>query len=304
MIYDVIIIGSGPAAYTASIYCMRYLLKTLQLEGTKDIGGQLMKTTNIENFPGFQSISGYELIERMKSQAESLGVETIQREATKIEKKGSRFIVSTSESKYVSRSVIISTGSSPRTLNFEGSSEFWQKGISTCAVCDGSLPIFRNKTIIVIGGGDSAAEEALYLSKFASKVYILVRSDRLRMSKLSEKHIKEVKKIKIVYHTEVVKVSGKITMTSATIINNITNKKKKISAAGIFYAIGHVPNSEFVKDFVDLDEDGYIKAVRHQTNVEGCFAAGDVIDRTYRQAITAAASGCEASLECIKYLNF
>lgn len=303
--YDVVIIGSGPAGYTAGIYTARANLKTIILEG-KNPGGQLMTTTTIENFPGFESINGFELIERMKTQAEKAGCKTTQLDANKIEKQFNYFIVTDSSGKkHKGKSIILAMGAYPNKLDFVNSDKYWNKGISSCAVCDGALPMFRKQTIVVVGGGDSAMEEALFLSRFASKVIILVRANKLKASKVMIKKVEANEKIKIRYNNEVIEAHGTSGLESIVIINNKTNEKKKIHCAGLFYAIGHTPNSKLVAEFVELKATGYIKKLNGstQTSVPGIFVAGDVSDDIYRQAITAAASGCEAAIDCSKYLE-
>jgi thioredoxin reductase (NADPH) len=305
--YDVIIIGSGPAGYTAGIYTARSNLKSLILEG-KSPGGQLMTTTTIENFPGFESIDGFELMDRMKTQAVKNGCETQTVDVVRIEKHNDYFIIEDHESNsYKTKSIILAMGAYPNKLNFKNSDKYWNHGISSCAVCDGSLPMFRKQILVVVGGGDSAMEEALFLSKFASKVIILVRSDKLRASKAMIKKVESNDKIKIRFNNEVVEAIGneQDKLESIVIIDNKTGEKKKIYCAGLFYGIGHTPNSNLVKDMVELKSNKYIKKVDSstKTNISGIFAAGDVSDDIYRQAITAAASGCMAALDCFKYLE-
>jgi thioredoxin reductase (NADPH) len=307
--YDVIIIGSGPAGYTGGIYTARSNLHTLILEG-KNPGGQLMTTTTIENFPGFESIDGFDLIDRMKTQAEKAGCKTLQLDAIKLEKHMEYFIVTDSTGKiYSARSIILAMGAYPNKLNFVNSDKYWNKGISSCAVCDGALPMFRKQTIVVVGGGDSAMEQALFLARFATKVIILVRSDKLKASKHMIKKVESNEKIKIRYNNEVIEANGtgdldNDLLESIIIIDNITNEKKKIHCAGLFYGIGHTPNTHLVSDIVDLKKNKYIKKISgSKTSIDGIFTAGDVSDDIYRQAITAAASGCEAAIDCSKYLE-
>ena len=306
---DVIIIGSGPAGYTAGIYTARANLKSLILEG-KNPGGQLMTTTTVENFPGHESINGYELIDRMKTQAEKAGCKTLQLDAIKIEKHMEYFIVTDSmEKTHSARSIILAMGAYPNKLNFINSDKYWNKGISSCAVCDGALPMFRKQTIVVVGGGDSAMEEALFLSRFASKVVILVRSDKLRASKAMIKKVEANDKIKIRYNNEVIEATGtkdldNDLLESIIIIDNKTNEKKKIHCAGLFYGIGHTPNTQLVSNIIDLKPNKYIKKISgSKTSIDGIFTCGDVSDDNYRQAITAAASGCEAAIDCSRYLE-
>lgn len=303
--YDVIIIGSGPAGYTAGLYTSRSKLKTLILEGTKP-GGQLMTTTIIENFPGFESIDGFELIDKMKTQSINNGCETKMTDAIKITRKEDYFIIKdNNETNYKTSAIVVATGANPNKLEFKNSEKYWNHGISSCAVCDGGLPIFRNKPIVVVGGGDAAMEEALFLSKFASKVLILVRSDKLRASKVMIDKVEKNDKIKIKYNYEVIEAVGDKNLESIIVENNKTNEKRKINCAGLFYGIGHTPNSEIVKSLVELKKNKYIKKIDNstKTNIDGIFAAGDVSDDIYRQAITAAASGCMAGIDCIKYLE-
>jgi thioredoxin reductase (NADPH) len=305
--YQVIIIGSGPAAYTAGIYTARANLFTLILEG-KNPGGQLMTTTTIENYPGFESIDGFDLIDNMKKQAVKNGCETIGNQVIKIEKHSDYFIIMDhTDNLYKCKGIILATGAYPNKLNFKNSDKYWNHGISSCAVCDGALPIFRKQTIVVVGGGDSAMEEALFLSRFASKVIILVRSNKLRASKAMIKKVELNDKIKIRFNNEVIEANGDIegNLESIIIVDNSTEEKKKIHCAGLFYAIGHTPNSEIVKDIVKLKSNNYIEKVNGstKTNVPGIFAAGDVSDDIYRQAITAAASGCIAALDLSKYME-
>ncbi len=324
--YDVIIIGSGPAGYTAGIYSARANLRTIILEG-KNPGGQLMTTTTVENFPGFESIDGFELIERMKTQAEKSGCKTSQVQVVKLEKHPNHFIVTDETNKlYKSSSIILAMGAYPNKLNFINSDKYWNRGISSCAVCDGALPMFRKQTIVVVGGGDSAMEEALFLSRFASKVIILVRSDKLKASKAMIKKVESNDKIKIRYNNEVIEAHGASVVSekqkpqgasvvsgnnqddlleSIIILDNKTNEKKKIHCAGLFYAIGHTPNSKLVSDMVNLKSNGYINKEpgTSKTNIPGIFVAGDVSDDNYRQAITAAASGCVAAIDCTRYLE-
>lgn len=301
---DVIIIGSGPAGYTAGIYTARANLNTLILEG-KNPGGQLMTTTTIENFPGFESIDGFELIERMKSQAEKAGCKTIQLDANNIEKYNGNFIVTDNTGKpHSTSSIILAMGAYPNKLTFINSDKYWNKGISSCAVCDGALPMFRKKTIVVVGGGDSAMEEALFLSRFASKVIILVRSNKLKASMAMIKKVESNDKIKIRFNNEVIEAHGNDLLESIVIVDNRTNEKKKIHCAGLFYAIGHTPNVKLVSGLVDLRANKYIKKISGtKTSIPGIFTAGDVSDDIYRQAITAAATGCEAAIDCSRYLE-
>ena len=300
--YDIIIIGSGPAGYTGGLYSGRANMKTLLLEGEMP-GGQLTTTTDIENFPGFKAIGGYELMENMKEQAEHNGCECINETAINIEKKDGYFEIKTNKNIYSTKTIILAMGASAKKMDFKGSTEFWNKGISACAVCDGALPIFRKKTLVVIGGGDSAMEEATFLSRFASKVIILVRSNKLRASQAMIKKVTDNPKIEILFNHQIKEALGDNLIRK--IIVNDNDKDYEIECAGLFYAIGHNPNTDLVKDLVELKENKYIKRQDYtsRTNIPGIFAAGDIIDDVYKQAITAAGSGCIASLDAIRYIE-
>ena len=300
--YDIIIIGSGPAGYTGGLYSGRANMKTLLLEGEIP-GGQLTTTTDIENFPGFKEIGGYELMENMKEQAEYNGCECINETAINIEKKDGYFEIKTNKNTHSTKTIILAMGASAKKMDFKGSTEFWNKGISACAVCDGALPIFRKKTLVVIGGGDSAMEEATFLSRFASKVIILVRSNKLRASQAMIKKVTDNLKIEILFNHRIKEALGD-TLIRKIIVND-NDKDYEIECAGLFYAIGHNPNTDLVKDLVELKENKYIKRqdFTSRTNIPGIFAAGDIIDDVYKQAITAAGSGCMASLDAIRYIE-
>jgi thioredoxin reductase (NADPH) len=311
-IIDTIIIGSGPAGYTAGIYCGRSGLDTILFEGLKP-GGQMMNTTVIENFPGYDPINGYDLIEMMKNQAIKYKCVMKPLNVINITKESNYFkIKDSNDNNYNCKTIILAMGSNPNKLQFKNADQYWNKGISSCAVCDGPLPMFRNKKVVVVGGGDSAMEEALFLSKFAFKVIILVRSDKLKASKIMINKVLENKKIKIRYNEEVVEAFGDNSGLSSNddfleniiIHNTKENKRKRIYCAGLFYAIGQSPNVELVKDMVELDKNNYIKKINNSmTSMEGVFTAGDISDPHYRQAITAAASGCMAAMDTIKYLT-
>jgi len=307
ILYDVVIIGSGPAGYASGIYTSRANLKTLIIEGEL-AGGQLMTTTTIENYPGFNEITGEELMINMKKQAELNGCLTVANSAVEIKRNMEIFIVKDSlNNEYQSKTIILAMGASAKKLTFEGSDVYWNRGISACAVCDGALPFFRNKQIIVIGGGDTAMEEALYLSKFASRVIILVRSNKLRASGAMITKVKNNSKIEIRYNVEVIKAESneKNFLSKVFVKNNLSNTIEEINCGGLFFGIGHEPNTGLIKNIVELKSNGYIKKIDDttKTSVNGIFAAGDITDDKYRQAITAAASGCMAALDCIKYLE-
>lgn len=304
-----IIIGSGPAAYTAAIYTARANIKTVIYEGFKSgiVGGQLMTTTLVENYPGFPGgIMGPDLMGNMRKQAISLGTEMVSDDVVDVDFSNNPFSIIGDKVKMLCDALIIATGAEARRLDVEGTrdGEFWQKGVSSCAICDGALPIFRNRELFVIGGGDSAVEEALFLTKFASKVYIVHRRDRLKASSIMAKRAFDSDKVDIIWNSELVKASGDDVLKSITIKNNKTGEEKEMAAAGIFFAIGREPSTAFLKDKLSLDQGGYIitKGKSSLTNVEGVFAAGDVQDPVYCQAVTAAGSGCIAALDVKNWL--
>jgi len=338
---SVIIIGSGPAAYTAALYTARANLQPLILEGelsdTITPGGQLMTTTDIENFPGFPDpIGGDQLVNNMKEQASKFGAEYLQETVLKLEinpgknsncsdtnsngsdtnSNGSdntnsnsndkpEYKVYTRENQYTAKCIIIATGATAKKLIFENSEKFWMKGISACAVCDGALPMFRNQVLAVIGGGDTACEEATFLSKFGKNVIMLVRKDKMRASKIMQARVLANPKIKILYNSEVVSASGTDFLNSIKVFNGLDKNYTEYNVAGLFFAIGHQPASEFLDNQLALNSEGYIITDNNstKTSVPGIFAAGDVQDFKWRQAITAAASGCMAALECEHYLQ-
>jgi thioredoxin reductase (NADPH) len=311
---SLIIIGSGPAAFTAAIYAARANLQPIILEGelSEDMipGGQLMTTTDIENFPGFpEGIDGSELMDNMRKQALRFG-SIIKEETVKSVdlKTPGNFLVQTNSQSYTTKSIIVSTGAVAKRLNFEGSETFWMKGISACAVCDGALPMFRNKVLAVIGGGDTACEEATFLSKYGSTVLIFVRRDKMRASKIMQDRVLNNPKIKVIYDSEVVHAgSEKIgkNLGFVRVLNSKTEQTSEFEVSGLFFAIGHKPASDFLAGQVATNSEGYIVTSPNstQTSVPGVFAAGDVQDYKWRQAITAAGSGCMAALECEHYLQ-
>jgi len=307
---NIIIIGSGPAAHTAAIYAGRANLNPLIFEGMMAggvaAGGQLTTTTDVENFPGFpEGIQGPDLMLKMREQSIKCGarVETVT--VDKVDVKKSPFKVFASSKIAETKTLIIATGATAKRLNIEGEDRLWQKGISACAVCDGALPIFRNKVLVVIGGGDAAIEEATHLTKFASKVLMAVRRDVFRASKAMQKRAFDNEKIEILWNTNVLEAIGDKALTALKVRNNKTSEESTLEAGGLFYAIGHVPNTAFLENQLNLDETGYIKTTpgTTQTSVQGVFACGDVQDKVYRQAITAAGSGCMAALEAERYLS-
>jgi thioredoxin reductase (NADPH) len=305
----VIIIGSGPAAHAAGIYAARARLNPLMFEGEMAAGvaagGQLTTTTDVENYPGFKAIMGPDLMMKMREQSEHCGTEIVTKTIDKIDLNNGTITVFYQNNSIQTQSLIIATGATAKRLNILGEETFWQKGMSACAVCDGGLPIFRNKPLVVIGGGDSAVEEASYLTKFASKVYLLVRKDYLRASKAMQERVLNNPEIEILWNTEAIEAVGDALLSHVRIKNNKTNDENLLEANGLFYAIGHTPNTHFLDNQINLDESGYIvtNPGTTLTSVPGVFACGDVQDKTYRQAITAAGSGCMAALDSERYLS-
>ncbi|KAK9365762.1 hypothetical protein V1509DRAFT_598766 [Lipomyces kononenkoae] len=311
----VVIIGSGPAAHTAAIYLARAEIKPVLYEGMLAngiaAGGQLTTTTEIENFPGFPNgILGAELMDNMRAQSEKFGTEIITETVSRIDLSARPFKYWTEDNEdqepNTADTVIMATGASAKRLHIPGEETYWQSGISACAVCDGAVPIFRNKPLVVVGGGDSAAEEALFLTKYGSKVYVLVRRDKLRASNIMAKRLQSHPKVEILWNTAPVEAKGGDNglLSKLVIKSTKDDSASELEANGLFYAIGHVPATSIVKGQLETDEDGYIitKPGTAQTSVHGVFAAGDVQDKRYRQAITSAGTGCMAALECEKLL--
>ncbi|MFC2695873.1 MAG: thioredoxin-disulfide reductase [Candidatus Absconditicoccaceae bacterium] len=306
----VIIIGSGPAGHTAAIYAGKALLQPLMFEGFMAggiaAGGQLTTTTVIENFPGFpEGIDGSQLMMQMRQQSLNAGAEIITKTVDSVDLSSSPFKVTVGNEEFTADSLIVATGATAKRMGLPGEEQFRQKGVSACAICDGGLPIFRNKRIVVIGGGDAALEEAIHLTHFASEVLLLVRRDQLRASKAMQEKAFKNEKIQILWNTEATELVGEKLLSGVWTINNKTQEKVLIECAGVFYAIGHTPNTAFLGGQVELDETGYIKTIpgSTKTSIEGLFAAGDVQDRIFRQAITSAGTGCMAALEAEKYLQ-
>jgi len=299
--YDVIIIGSGPAGLTAAIYTTRADLKTLVIAGGK-WGGQLMLTTLVENFPGFpDGIQGPELMQNMKKQAERFGAEFLDEDFVSADFSLRPFKLTVSDKTFEARSIIIATGADTKWLEVPGEKEKIGRGVSSCAPCDAFF--FKNKNVIVVGGGDSAMEEALVLTKFATSVTLVHRKDSFRASDIMQKRVLGNPKIKILFNSEVIEVLGDMSVTGVKIKNNQTNQISEMLIDGVFVAIGHFPNTGKFKD-IELDENGFIKVHDHfLTNKEGVFVAGDVHDAHYKQAITAAGYGCSAALEAEKWLE-
>ena len=299
--YDVIIIGSGPAGLTAAIYTTRANLTTLVIAGTK-WGGQLQLTTLVENYPGFQDgIQGPELMTAMRKQAERFGAEIIDKDLVSSDFSVKPFKTSTADATYRSKSVIIATGADAKWLNVPGEKEKIGHGVSSCAPCDAFF--FKNKNVIVVGGGDSAMEEASVLTKFAKEVTIIHRRESFRASEIMLKRVQENPKIKFILDTLITQILGGNKVERVKILNSKTNKASEMQIDGIFVAIGHIPNSKVFAG-IDVDEQGFIKVHDHyKTNIDGVFVAGDVHDNHYKQAITAAGYGCAAALEAEHWLG-
>lgn len=304
-----VIIGSGPAGYTAAIYAARANLNPVLFEGffSGPSGGQLMTTTDVENYPGFpEGISGPELMANFRKQAIRFGTEIYTEDVISCDLSKRPFYIKGSSTEVEAESVIIATGATAQRLDVPGvnDGEFWQKGVTACAVCDGAMPIFRNKDLYVIGGGDTAIEEATFLTKYGSKVFIVLRRDVFRASKIMVQRALQNPKIEVIYDHVLEKVEGDAVVSSVTLKSVKTNESIKRSAGGVFFAIGHKPNVEFLGNQLEKEETGYLKVKpgTTQTNIEGVFAAGDVQDHVYRQAVTAAGSGCMAALEVERWL--
>ena len=304
-----VIIGSGPAGYTAAIYAARANLSPILYEGfySGPAGGQLMTTTEVENYPGFpEGITGPMLMDGFRKQAERFGTKLLREDVKSVEKEGDKFVVKGSKIFSQADAVIIATGATAKRLDIPGArdGEFWQRGVSACAVCDGAMPLFKDKPLYVVGGGDTAVEEALFLTKYGSQVFIVHRRDELRASKVMAERAQKHEKITIIWDSEVIQASGEAVLSSLTIRNNKTGETKQHEAGGLFFGIGHTPNTGFLGGQLETDDQGYILCKeRTLTSVEGMFAAGDVSDKQYRQAVTAAGSGCMAALDAERYLQ-
>jgi len=309
---NVVIIGSGPAAWTAAVYAARANLDPVVYEGepfgTMVPGGQLMSTTEVENYPGFpDGISGPELMERMRQQAVRFGVRVVSERITAIDAQRHPFRLTPSYSDPVaSLTVIVATGANARWLGVPNEERLAQTGggVSACAVCDGALPFFRNKRVAVVGGGDTAMEESLYLTKFASEVVIFHRRDAFRASRVMADRVLAHSKIRVEWNTEVVEILGYDEITGVRLEDTVSSERREMDVGGLFVAIGHTPNTAFLEGQLELTPHGYIrtKPWRTATDIEGLFAAGDVMDDYYRQAITAAGTGCMAALEAERWL--
>ncbi|MCX6582795.1 MAG: thioredoxin-disulfide reductase [Candidatus Aminicenantes bacterium] len=303
---DVIIIGSGPAGLTAAIYAARANLKPLLFEGVR-AGGQLMITTEVENFPGFsEGINGPELMQEMRAQAERFGVDVESEEVTKVELAAEKKIVWVEEEAYEAKTVIIATGATANLLGLANEARLMGRGVSACATCDGFF--FKDKVICVVGGGDSTMEEATFLTRFASKVYIIHRRDQFRASKIMIRKAKENPKIEFIMNSAVIDILGEEKVAGVKLENTVTHEISQLEVSGLFVAIGHTPNTRLFKGQLKLDEKGYILTSENKkqltaANIPGVFACGDVQDSHYRQAVTAAGSGCMAALDVEKYLE-
>jgi len=304
MVHDVIILGSGPAGLTAAVYTARANLSPLLIDGSQP-GGQLTLTTDVENFPGFpKGVMGPQLIQDMRAQAERFGTQFRHGHVTKVNLRTSPFQITVdAEATLETRTLIIATGASANLLGLPSESRLMGHGVSTCATCDGFF--FRGKEIAVVGGGDSAVEEATFLTKFASKVTLIHRRDKLRASKIMQERAMKNEKIAFQWNSIPEEVLGNDVVTGVRVRNVQTHQTEEIPLSGVFVAIGHTPNTSLFKGQIDMDEHGYIRTqpYRSTTNVPGVFAAGDVQDSQYRQAITAAGSGCMAAIDAERYLE-
>jgi thioredoxin reductase (NADPH) len=300
---DVIIVGSGPAGYTAAVYTARANLKPLLLAGSVTAGGELMNTTDVENYPGFpDGIDGPELMARMRGQAERFGSQVVDVDIDKVDFSSRPFRVWARGAEYRAQSVIIATGASALWLNLESEQRLRGRGVSACATCDGFF--FRNREIAVVGGGDSAMEEANYLTKFASKVHLLHRREAFRASKIMIDRTYAHPKIDVHTNTEVAEVLGDAKVEGLKIRDTVTGDEQELPMEGLFIAIGHKPNTDVFSDWLDVDEKGYLVAHDHtRSRIDGVFIAGDVHDHRYRQAVTAAGDGCKAAIDAERWLE-
>ena len=300
---NVIIVGSGPAGYTAAVYAARANLAPLMFEGSVTAGGALMNTTEVENFPGFRDgIQGPALMDEMRAQAERFGAEMVADDVIALDLTGETKVVTTAEGTFTARAVILAMGSGYRKLGVEGEDRLSGHGVSWCATCDGFF--FREQHIAVVGGGDSAIEEATFLSRFGSKVTLIHRRDELRASKIMQERAFADPKIEFAWNSEVAEIQGDDKLTGVVLRDTLTGETRELDATGLFVAVGHDPRSELLPGQVRLDDEGYV-LVDHpstRTNLSGVFACGDLVDHHYRQAITAAGSGCSAALDTERYL--
>ncbi|GGO86231.1 thioredoxin-disulfide reductase [Wenjunlia tyrosinilytica] len=302
---NVIIVGSGPAGYTAALYTARASLKPLVFEGAVTAGGALMNTTDVENYPGFRDgIMGPDLMENMRAQAERFGAELVPDDVESVDLSGDiKTVTDSTGAVHRAKTVIVATGSQHRKLGLPREDELSGRGVSWCATCDGFF--FRDQDIAVIGGGDTAMEEATFLSRFAKTVTVVHRRDALRASKAMQDRAFADEKIRFIWDSEVAEIHGETKLTGLTLRNVKTGETAELPVTGLFIAIGHDPRTELLKGQLDLDDEGYLKvhAPSTRTSVQGVFGAGDVVDHTYRQAITAAGTGCSAALDAERYLS-
>ncbi len=305
-----VIIGSGPAGYTAAIYAARANLEPLLYEGfmSGPSGGQLMTTTEVENYPGFpEGINGPELMANFRAQAARFDTKILTEDVVSVDLSKRPFTVKGSKTVVQAEAIIIATGATAKRLDIEGArdGEFWQRGVTACAVCDGAAPIFRNKPLYVIGGGDSAVEEAVFLTKYGSKVYLVHRRDQLRASKIMAERAMKHPKIEILWNSAIERVMGDQVVRKVLLKNLVTGQEEEREAGGLFFAIGHQPNTHFLEGQMEMNETGYliVREGSTYTNIDGVFAAGDVQDHIYRQAVTAAGSGCMAALDAERWLS-
>jgi thioredoxin reductase (NADPH) len=305
---NVVIVGSGPAGHTAAIYSARANLSPFMFEGYVmggSAGGQLTTTTDVENYPGFpDGVEGPELMQLFRKQSERFGTEMVQEDVISADFSQRPFVLKSENREVRAHSVIISTGATAKRMGVPNEEKMWSNGMSACAVCDGALPMFRDQPLMVIGGGDTAVEEATYLTKFGSVVYMVHRRDELRASKIMQERAFKNPKLEIIWDTILEDAVGKDYLTGARLKNVKTQEVREMEVTGLFYAIGHTPNTSIFNGQLDLDGAGYIKLKvgTQETNIEGVFAAGDVHDHKYRQAVTAAGTGCAASLEAERWL--
>lgn len=306
----VVIIGSGPAGYTAALYTARANLSPLLFEGffSGTAGGQLMTTTDVENFPGFpEGITGPDLMTNFRKQCARFGTDLLTEDVESVDLSSRPFKIFGKKTECTADALIIATGATAKRLDIPGAGEegFWQKGVTACAVCDGAMPIFREKELYVIGGGDSAVEEAIFLTKYGSKVYLVHRRDELRASKIMAQRAINHPKVEILWDSAITKIDGEKVVGSVIVQNVKTGEEHKREAAGVFFAIGHKPNTDFLKGQLETNDQGYlvVKPGTTYTNVEGVFSAGDVHDPIYRQAVSAAGSGCMAAIDAERWLS-